>query len=405
MDKKRLIFAGIFFIVVLVLGYIMYLVFFAPKKPAPVTVPGEVITPGAFPPSGEGEPIRPGVTEPGVLPPSEVRPGVSFQPSAGITEIERHIVESPIVSPTIDSRGNAQFYNESDGKFYRLTSTGAVQELSDQVFFNVENVNWSPNNNESIIEYPDGSNIYYNFQTKRQVTLPKHWEEFSFSASGEQIAAKSITLSPENRWLVASQPDGGNVQFVENMGENAHKVKVDWSPNRKVVALSSTGESLGSDRQEILLVGLHGENFKSIVVEGRGMQSEWSPSGQQLLYSVYSARSEFKPELWIVNADGDNIGTSRRPLSLNTWAEKCSFADERFVYCAVPNELEVGSGFQPALAETTPDQIFRIDLRNGSKSTIAMDGAHTIDNIFVSADGKTLHFTDKLQDGLFKIEL
>ena len=182
-------------------------------------------------------------------------------------------------------------------------------------------------------------------------------------------------------------------------------MEVDRSPTRKIVALSHTGNSLGADRQEVLLIGQNKENFKSLTVEGRGLQSEWSPTGQQLLYSAYSARSDYKPELWIVNADGDQIDTNRRPLLLNTWANKCAFATERYVYCGVPVELSVGAGFEPSVADNTPDQIYRIDLANGSKTTIATDAAHVIEQIFVSQDGKTLQFTDKTQSGIFTIDL
>ena len=407
MDRRRILILVGFVIIVLLLGFALYRVFFAAKKP-PATLPPEAgeLLPGQFPPAAPGAPTGREEIAPGVLPSAEARPGAFFQPGAPTAAAaERQVVDSRILNLTITPQGNAQFYNRNDGKFYRVQSDGTVLALSDTVFYNVDRVTWSPNDFESIIEYPDGANIYYNFQTKRQVTLPQHWEGFSFSESGDRVAAKSIGLSPENRWLISAAPDGANIQFIEALGENAHKVKVDWSPTRKIVALSRTGNSLGSDRQEVLLIGQNKENFKSLTVEGRGLQSQWSPQGQQLLYSVYSARSDYKPELWIVNADGDLIDTNRRPILLNTWADKCAFASERYVYCGVPVELPVGAGFEPVIADNTPDQIYRIDLQTGSKTTIATDAAHVIDQIFVSSDGQTVHFTDKTQLGLFSLDL
>ena len=75
-------------------------------------------------------------------------------------------------------------------------------------------VTWSPTQTASILEYPDGSNIYYDFDTKRQVTIPKHWEEFSFAPQGDRITSKSIGFSPENRWIVSANPDGTDVKIV-----------------------------------------------------------------------------------------------------------------------------------------------------------------------------------------------
>ena len=209
----------------------------------------------------------------------------------------------------------------------------------------------------------------------------------------------------ENRWIIASDPDGSNIQFVEEMGNNQDKVTVDWSPNEQIVALSRTGNPLGSDRQEVLLIGKNRENFKSLVVEGRGLQSEWSTEGKQLMYSVHSKRSEFKPELWIVEAEGNNIGNNRRPILLNTWADKCTFASERFVFCGVPRNLPFGSGLQPTLADNTPYDIYKIDLQNSRKSRITLDNFHVVDKVFASEDGKTIQFTDIQQDGLFRVDL
>lgn len=406
MDKKRVAIAILFLAIVAVIGYAIYRVFFAAEgiKPVRPTTPGGEVPTGEFPSAGEGE-IKPGTVTPGVLPPGITRPGTGVAPAKKVPLRETKIVQTKIISPSVDSNGRTQFFNQGDGKFYRIKQDGTTETLSDQVFYNIKEVTWSPATNESIIEYPDGSNIYYNFDSKQQVTLPKHWEEFSFTSTGDQIAAKSIALAPENRWLVASDPNGSNIQFVEALGENASKVTVDWSPTKKIVALSRTGDPLGADRQEVIMVGLNGENFKSMTVEGRDLRSQWSPTGKQLLYSVYSARSDFKPELWIANADGDDMDTNRRPLLLNTWADKCVFADERYVYCGVPATLDTGAGFQPSLADTTQDQFYKIDLISGNKTTIQTDQVHVVDKIFISDNGTKLQFTDKLSDGLFTINI
>lgn len=408
MDKKRIALILIFILISLAIGYLMYRMFFAKEgglvpKVTPPTA--EEVPTKVFPPSGVGVPIRPGEAPGAGLPPAVTVPGGVGVTGAVPVQLENHLVQSKIISPSIDKNGNANFYNQNDGKFYRVNKDGTTTALSNQVFYNVNKVTWSPDNNDSIIEYPDGSNISYNFQTGKQTTLPQHWEDFSFSPEGARIAAKSVALSPENRWIVTSNPDGGDIQFVESMGENAHKVNVDWSPTRKVVALSQTGDSLGADRQQILLIGQNHENFKALIVEGLGFQSQWSPEGQQILYSVYSARNDYKPELWVANADGDNIDSNRRPVQINTWAEKCTFASERFVYCGVPAELEAGAGFRPDIADSTQDQIYKIDLQNGSKTIIKTDTAHVIDTIFVSPDNKTLFFTDKTQSGLFNLNI
>ena len=184
---------------------------------------------------------------------------------------------------------------------------------------------------------------------------------FFILAFGRQIASKSIGLARKPLARTAD-PQGKSINN-RAAGRNADKVVVNWSPNKQIVATTATGEPQGADKQEILFVGLQGENFKSIIVEGRGFESQWSGTGKKLLYSVYSARSDYKPELWIVNAEGDSIGTGRKMLNLNTWSEKCAFTDDRFIYCAVPTQMQTGAGFAPGLADTTNDKIYKLTLK------------------------------------------
>ncbi len=405
MDKKRLLIAILFLLACLGLGYLLYRVFFAKEKTVPAATRPPITT-GILPTAKEGGAITPTGEEVGGLPTAiTVQPTAKPPTTASTAFALKQAIDMPIVGVAKDATGAAKFYNQIDGKFYRLLPDGSLKEMTDQVFYNVEKVTWSPIKNESIIEYPDGANIYYNFDTKKQVTLPQHWEEFSFSTLGDKVAAKSLGLSPENRWLITADVDGKNISLVEPMGENADKVIVDWSPNQQIVATSLTGEPLGDDRQELLFVGLHKENFRSAIIEGRALQTSWSPSGAKLLYNVHSARSDFKPELWVVNASGDNIGTGRTLLNLNTWVDKCAFVDDRFVYCGVPTTLDAGSGFAPSLADSTPDKIYKIDLQSGIKTELTLVENHTIKNMFLGNNNKALYFTDKNQPGLFSLSL
>lgn len=407
MDRKRILLIGGFILLTILLGYTIYRVFFRAEPDAPISgIPTET-SPGLFPDSGEGTPGSV-ILPPGTLP---VSPGTPSAPTpgtasgAGGKEGAVELVASAIVGAGTGNGGGAQFYNQQDGKFYRVLPDGTIALLSNQIFYGVTNATWSPTANESIIEYPDGSNIYYNFDTNTQVTLPKHWETFSFAPQGNAIAAKSMGLSADNRWLVVSDPRGESVELIEPLGDNADKVIVDWSPNNQIVALSRTGASLGAYQQEVLFVGLNGENFPSTVVEGRDLKTAWSKNGQTLLYSVFSPASDYKPELWVVGGAGDTLGGGRKPLNLKTWANKCAFADDRFVYCGVPETLDSGAGFVPDLAAVTQDLLYKIDTVTGLKTQIPLNNFHTINTIFLSDDAKTLFFTDKNKTGLFQVAI
>lgn len=416
MDKKRLLMITGFILFSLGMGYAIYFVFFR-TTPPPTEIDSsatDTFTNGTFPSIGSAGTSQnngnsasnnsnntsSNETDTGIDPviANPINTSPSQTPERLTQVIDRRVVG---VNTSIDTK----FYNTQDGKFYRLDATGNPVPISEQVFYNVQNVVWSPQNNSSIIEYPDGSNIYYNFATKEQVTLPRHWEGFSFSPGGELIAAKSVGQSPENRWLISANPNGSEIKLIEPLGVNDKKVTVDWSPNQQVIAFARTGEPLGDDRQQVLLLGQNRENFKGLIVEGRGLETKWSKQGTKLLHSVYSANSDFKPELWIVDATPDSVGANRKLLNVATWANKCTMADERFAYCGVPDKLDTGAGFAPLIANNTADHLYRIDTLTGLKTELPLDRTYTIDTITVSPDGNSLLFTDKNQAGLFKLNL
>lgn len=402
--KRVLLILGLL-LIAFVIGFALYNVF---KQGAPTPgQPGGVlpgVPGGAFPGAGirATTTIGGAAAGPGVLPPATILGGAgqTYYRPAAVTKL----TDNTALFPSL-SNSNVRFHNGTDGKFYSLGPDGQLQPMSDQVFFNVQNVVWAKTANKAVIEYPDSNKIVYNFDTKTQTTLPKHWEDFSFSPDGQQIAAKSLGLAPENRWLITTKDDGTGAQLIEPLGENADKVTMNWSPSRQTVGFSQTGNPQGADRKQILFLGLHGENFKSITVEGLDFQPQWSPTGQKLLYSVDSARSDYKPELWIVNSYGDNIGSGRQALQVNTWANKCAFADDNTVVCGVPRTLPQGAGMSPAVAADTPDDLYRIDLRTGIRSPLTLDKDYTIDSISIDSAKRKIIFTDHHQAGAFQVAL
>ncbi len=315
------------------------------------------------------------------------------------------ILSETATNPSLSNGGDFRYYSADDGKFYRITPNGETKQLSDQVFYNAQKVTWAKNKNQAVIEYPDNSKIIYNFDTNKQVSLPKHWQDFSFSGDGNQIAAKSLGLDPSSRWLITANTDFTGAKFIEPMGENADKVIINWSPSQQVVAFSQTGEPQGGERREVLFIGLNGENFKSAIVEGAGFSPQWSSSGKKLLYSVYNSRSDFKPELWLTDAYGDSIGDNRKLLQLNTWADKCTFANDETIYCAVPNELPTGAGLSREVARYSSDSLYKIDLKTNTKTPISLNADYNISNIFYDAAKNKIIFTDLNKTGVFESQL
>ena len=415
---KRPILIILFIIFTIVMAYLLYIVFFRRSEELSLPEeeqPGQGIVTG-FPEAGPNANIQPtssGGT--GNLPEAGGESSsVSYIPSqeeqidskakGGITKTEP-VINSLTINPTINNQtGDIQYYDPFEGKFYKISEDGTTSPLSNKVFHGVQQVTWSKNADKAVLEYPDGSNVIYDFNKQQQVTLPKHWESFDFSPDGNQLVMKSIGMDVDSHFLATANSDGSGAQVIEFIGENDQKVYPGWSPNNQVVALYAEG--LDYDRQTIYFLGLHGENFKSMVVPGRGFQYQWSPQGDKMLYSVYSSDNEMKPMLWIADASGSQIGENRQRLNLQTWAEKCTFASNEEIYCAVPTNLDYGAGLMPALANQTPDYIYKINTKTGSKQLIAIpDNSITVGSMMISPDGSKLFLTDKNTGVIRQIKL
>ncbi len=415
--KKIFLIIG-FLAVVFLISYLLWNFFFKsslvieipPTNETPQTIDGlpvasegsgQIATPGGT----SGLPITEGSVTP--TPEATFESGTILNPSevalGGVTKTTT-VNKNPSLGVTLSGNGQIQYYDRLDKKFYKLNSDGTKTVLSDKLFHSVESVTWDQNGDKAVIEYPDGSKISYDFTTQKQVTLPSHWQDFSFSTDGNKLLSESIGLNEDDSWLVVSNADGSQAKAFEEIGEQHPNIYPTWSPNNQIVALNTGGVDF--NRQELFFIGLNGENFKSTIMEGRGLQFEWSKEGDRLLYSVYSSNTNYNPSLWLVDASGDDIGQNRTALNLQTWANKCTFASNTEVYCAVPEELEKGAGLFPELADRTKDDLYKIDLTTGSKKLIAIpESFYNISQIIVSEDQDFLYFTDKFSGRLYQIKL
>lgn len=405
-DRAKRIFQIVGFIAVAtIIGLALYWVFFRtpPRQvaaPVPPTFPGATPTGGLVP----SPPAAPRLSAP-VAPPS-VPPSPTPEALGGPTEVTT-LTTSATLAPSLATDGSSLvYYNRTDGRFYRITTDGKVELMSERVFFNVSSVSWAPDRAQAILEYPDGSNILYNFNTQRAATLPRHWQKFDFSPDSNALAFLSLGLDEDSRWLAIANPDGSGTKPIEPLGKNADKVQVAWSPGGQIVGFSKTGSPQGLNEQEILFIGANKENFRSLVVNGINFRGTWSPDGAHLLYSTVSGADGWRPAVWIADAKPSSIGQNKSALGLNTFVDKCAFGSATTIYCAVPTSLEEGAGLYPQISATTPDHLYRVDLQTGERQLLAVpSGDHTIDHIVVTASERTLFFTDKISGQLFKINL
>lgn len=395
--RRNLAIAG-FIAIVIIIGFLLYIIFFRSSA--------TTVTPGGTEGGPEGTGGLPGTDiggdrpivddlDPGELPDAIAR--------GGITQTQR-ITSSPVTNLALGSSTGLSYYDQFTGQFYTLDSNGNIRTLSDEVFPSVDSVAWGRTGDKAILEFPDGANIFYDFETDTQVTLPRHWTDFEYSPTSDEIIFKSIGLEPENNFLFIADEQGNSAKIIEFLGAEAGRVNPLWSPANQIVA--NYAETLDAGRSEVFMIGHNKENFLSLVVNGINFDSKWNPNGSQLLYEVTSPTTRNNPSLWIVNAQGGNIGSGRRPLNLETSVDKCVFQDTKTLYCAVPQNLPPGSGLIPNIARGIPDDIYKVNLVTGSSSLLArLDIPLPISSLVLSEDNRYIYFTDAITGTLRKIQL
>ncbi|MBI5654474.1 hypothetical protein HZC53_02380 [Candidatus Uhrbacteria bacterium] len=405
---KKIAFAIFFFAFSIGMGYGLYWMFFRAQAP---TVPGP--TPeelaGQLPGAGQGVSGQYATpTAPGELPPSgEILPLVPEGPTTAQEISKIQLLRDGVtqaVSPRPDGNG-ARFYNPEDGRFYKITPDGQTVLLGDKQFFNVDTVSWGKASDQVVLAFPDGSKVYYDFDQKKQVTLPNHWEDFDFAPDDSRVVSKSIGIDPNNRFLITANPDGTEAKAVEPIS-NQDLVHSSWSPGGQIIAYGNTGLPQSENQEEIMFAGQNHENFKSIVVPGRGFTPNWSPTGQQILYSVWNGSTNNKPSLWISAADPANLGANRRAFNIQTWADKCTWASETDLYCGVPQNLPNNAGFSRSDFATLPDDVYHLDLRTGVSTKLQLpDLTHAIRSPVMNRDKSKLIFSDAATGKLYSYDV
>jgi Tol biopolymer transport system component len=411
LDWRKIGLIAGFIIVIIAVAYLLYFLFFT--TPDEQIIIEEETPDGQLPDTQRGE--QPGITtDEGaenkqiiaekVIKIQAEQSEIDFVAQGGITsvnDLDYNINQGIILA----KNGNDLIsYNPGQGKFYTIDNSGNKFELTDKVYPEVEKIAWSAQKDSAILEFPDGSNIYYNFEEDRQVTLPKDWAEFNFNKSGDQIAYKDMNQIEDYRFIGIANPDGSGIKYLESIGGGENDFDVDFSPTGQVVATYNQGSTKNTTR--MYLVGKYGEEFVPIELQGYGVETQWVPDGKRLIYSAHNEYSEHKPELYIVNALGGDAGSGHQSLGLQTWADKCTFQNTTTMYCAVPKELPYGADYFPELADEIADYIYRVDLETGVKTFIAEpEYAYTIDQMQVSEDGESLFFTDKATQSLHTIKL
>lgn len=311
-------------------------------------------------------------------------------------------------NPTLSPGGDILSFNKNTGEFSRLdVETGENLVLDNITYKGAENIKWSPDSTKVLAEFPDGSNVIYDFDKNRQYVLPTNWYNFDFTKNSSGLVFLTESTDPKKRWLSTSNIDGSNYNPIENLGENEKFVDVIYSPNDQYIALSRTGKPLGLWRQQVVPIGLNDENFKAIEIEGRNYHPLYTPDGKKMVYDCYNLESNYNPVLYVVDVSPGSVGLNHFSLKVNTWVSKCIFdASGNYLFCGVPRDLVDGSGLFEEFSKDIVDDIYVINVSTGTSIKLAEPTIKVnIESMFLSEDQSVLYYTDSSSGSIYNIKL
>jgi hypothetical protein len=211
---KKIILIILFLSATIGLGFLIFIFFFKPILAPEIPTVSETNGPSyGFPKAATGtNPIEINNLNQNSQVPQKLPESKASNVALGGLTKTTELNQNPSLAPTLSKDGSSlDYYDQNQGKFFRINQDGQISTLDNTVFHNAQKITWSGDKDKVIIEYPDETKIVYNFDTKKQVTLPKHWKDFDFSPDSSQIVGKSIGLDPDNRWLIVSDTDGGKI--------------------------------------------------------------------------------------------------------------------------------------------------------------------------------------------------
>lgn len=366
MTKKRFYVILITLIGILIISGLIWYLFFRPSQPAPV---------------GKG---------------------IDFTIPDKIAANKLKVISSgPVVSAAYNAAQGLVLFYDFSGQFWQ-SMNGETPTLIDQSLINspVE-VIWSKNLKNIVESGANQSDINHAFSdfTKRIIIpLKSNIKSLAFSPDSSKI----VYYISDNRGinsLFTSDPDGKNQRALIN-SLKLRDTALAWP---KINQISFTSKPSGFIAGSSWNLDMKNLIFTKTLNEFFGLETLWSPDGNNLLYSFTDHNSR-NPKLAIL----DNKGSSKNLSNISTLIDKCAwFADSITIVCAIPaswpESLVLPDDYYKRISLTV-DNIWKVNTQTGEKTLVSSD-LGDITNILVEESENSLLFILRNNQFLYRLNL
>jgi len=251
----------------------------------------------------------------------------------------------------------------------------------------------SPAGDSAVYAFYDAKNkkrwIYQNLKNKNATEIEGDVRSVAFSPDGDQVAYLSNT-NKGGELLIAK--DGKVVK--QALKTRLGAALIYW-PSENFISITSYDKNGYSNLFILKKDGI----FNKILSDQYNLNVKWSPSGENLIFSVSTENRSVSGKENNIGSDQVsylNISGNGReiPLDLNTNVSKCAWLNEKEIICGIKNRAQFR------------DEFYKINTTDGSKTLVLTPNINLITKeIAISRHGDIIFVLNDIDDKLYALKL
>lgn len=382
MNKKAIaILGGIFLLIVITLGVIIYL--------RSTSEPDSSIV------IDNNTPVA---QEPDLEVPDSETP-IPTEPDGGIgntpqTRGASKLTDDAVITPALFFQGNGIAYFNRNGQLFRtdMAVSGSTVLLSNKTELTIppksgiNKILWPAIGSSFLTESGVGLAkqwSYYNPATGQYFDLPSQVKSVSWMPTGDKIIFVWVDANG-NATVNKANPDTSEYESIGELYDSDTMLSV--SPDGRLIAYYRSQNS--DPVQNVIFTStINGTDWTNVVTDGYNKGVSWSPDSRKILYTKRDPGTS-KYNLWVVD-----LGTGQsKNLGVSTLESKAVWTrDSQNIVVAVPTSGSAGEGL-------TQDTIYKINVATGSRTEYNPGSGIDGQELFLSLDENILFFRNA-QDG------
>lgn len=311
-----------------------------------------------------------------------------------------------VISPII-SDNKVLYYSKLNGNVLKTDFEGkSIQPLTNIAIPNLITTVWSFDKSQTINIYQENDvvkKVLFDFASQKATQLDSKIKSISFAPNQNKIAYQFIDDSLGKNTLTIADSNGLNWKDIFNI--RMENIRLYWTKDNLLTLTSAPsgivkGSALTIDTTPKII------SLKKLISDIYGLTIKYSPDGKNLIYSQTDQYGH-NPTLHLIKEGGVAEKTN-----LNTLSDKCAFSKNNNIYCAIPKiingSLILPDDFYKNIANFS-DIFFKIDMAN-NKSSIIFDPADfkydfNASDLNISPNEDYIIFVNKKDGLLYSIKI